>query len=163
MSKTNDWGDMIIITLRSDGIRRHKKWCENYRDSDGFCCAKICKCTGSAFCEEYKSDVEEEAPPYIPWIEKMNGVIHEEAPQKKMKYEEYYRRANWGDKLLHRTVLFKKTPSIFKIGVVVEESFHTFTVESNGVRTSYDKKAAYRMGSIYIFTEAEVPNRRVVY
>ena len=163
MSKTHDWGDKVIITLTSDGVRRHKKWCEHYRASDKWCCAKLCKCTGSAFCDKYETDVEEEAPPYIPWKEKMNGVIPEEAPQTKMKYEEYYRRANWGDKLLHRTVLFKKTPSIFKVGVVVEENFHTFTVESNGERTSYDKKAAYRMGSIYIYTEVEVPDRTVWY
>ena len=172
MSNIHDWGDKLIITLRSDGIRRHKRWCTNYRASDKFCSALCQKCIGSAFCESYTSKHEEEKPifihdvmqDYIDSIRPEKLIPDIDAPdkpetsyeRKKIKYDEYYRLASYGDKLLNRTILFKRTPFIFKIGVVVDESFSTFTVEYGGKKITYDKKAAYRMNAVYIFTEIEV-------
>lgn len=161
MSKTHDWGDKIIITLSSDGERRHKCWCKHYRGEDKYCKAHMCKCTGSAFCSEYASEVEEERPIFIYNEEQVDDVKQDEIirnipPKRCSRYDEYYRRAGYGDRLLHRTILFKSTMNTFKIGVVTDESLNEFAVEYNGKKVRYDKRAAFRAGGVYIFTEVEV-------
>ena len=56
MPETGNWGgDKTILVLKSDGTRRNKKWCENYRASDNFCSVFCGKCIGSAHCDYYKS------------------------------------------------------------------------------------------------------------
>lgn len=129
MSNTGDWGDKIIINLRSDGIRRHKKWCENYQD--GSCKVLCSKCIGSAFCKYYKSKIKEDESTrfypkpdiQIPPLPPPSNV-----PDTIPTYKEHYRPASYGDKLLAKIVLVRITPFIFRIGVVTEESFRTFSV-----------------------------------
>ena len=173
MSDKGYWGNKIIITLRSDGIRRHKRWCTNYRASDKFCSALCQKCIGSAFCESYTSKHEEEKPIFIHDVmhdyiktTKPNLVpIFEDEEQKtthktkKTKYDEYYRLASYGDKLLNRTILFKRTPYTFKIGVVIDETFGTFTVIHNEEKITYDKRNAFRMNAVYLLTEIEISEK----
>ena len=46
---------------RSDGDdRRYKGRCRNYVDSTGRCTRKVCKCIGSAHCDEYDAMTDEE-------------------------------------------------------------------------------------------------------
>jgi len=60
MSFTGWWGDKVIVNLKSDGVRRHKKWCKHYSYGE---CDKLCgKCIGSAFCEQYVNGIAEAEP-----------------------------------------------------------------------------------------------------
>ena len=54
MSKRGDWGDKTIIVLHPKDERRHRKWCEHYREEDGLCYKTFAKCGGSAHCKNYK-------------------------------------------------------------------------------------------------------------
>lgn len=55
MSKRGDWGDKTIIVLHPKDERRHRKWCEHYREEDGLCYKTFAKCGGSAHCKNYKA------------------------------------------------------------------------------------------------------------
>ena len=161
MSKTGEWGDKIIVTLRGDGVRRHKKWCENYREGN-LCAAPCGKCIGSAHCDYYKSKTKEEGVYTY-------SALPEEDPVKPTKpvgeqtekpsvpvYREYYRRATWGDKLLDKTVLIKTTALTFRIADVTKEALLTFTAEYDGREHRYDKMIAYKKGIVYVFTGMEM-------
>ena len=159
MSQRGDWGDKTIITLPSDGVRRHKTWCVNYC-TGGHCILLNGKCRGSSFCRYYKSNMREEGtfsfpeptPTPTPTPAPAQGAEEEKS---RVVYKEHYRLAGWGDKLIHKTVLLRKTWFRFRIGVVTDEDFRTFTVEYDGEKHKFDKHAAYKGRSVYIFVESE--------
>lgn len=152
VSHRGDWGDKIIITLHSDGKRRHKKWCKNY--DDNYCTALCRKCIGSAHCEHYKNDCESCSDVFH---SKNDIVDKSSSPKSPSGYSwcELYRAASYGDKLLGKTVLVKNAPHTFRICEVTEEDFHFFSVEYNGKKHKYAKQTAYRNRSVYIFTGTE--------
>ena len=155
MSTTGNWGDKIILTLTSDGIRRHKNWCTNYRNSDNFCAKHCERCIGSAHCEDYETLQAEEMPIFKQEEHKPSTIREENNEGAKIKpKEEYYRLAGRGDKLIHKTVLVRSTPYIFSIARVVYEDFYYFKVEHGGRIHKYDKRTAFRSNSVYILTEA---------
>ena len=153
VSHRGDWGDKIIITLHSDGKRRHKKWCEHYSD-DNHCAALCRKCIGSSHCEYYNNENESSSDIF----HHKNDII-EQDNQKKHQSDfvwcELYRAASYGDKLLNQTVLVKRSPFTFRICEVTEEDFHFFSVEYDGKKHKFDKKVAYRNRSVYIFKGVE--------
>ena len=158
MSDKGYWGDKIIFTLHSDGIRRHKKWCKNYGE-DGSCSALCGKCVGSAFCEHYKSQFSEEEPIYVRgnFTQACENKEDTATPSKpKLRFEEIYTRANWGDKLLNKTILIKTMPHKFRIGEVIEEEFRTFTVVFGEMKRKYDKRICFRNNTVYIFNELKI-------
>ena len=157
MANKGDWGDKLIITLKSDGVRRHLKWCEYY--CTGGKCDLIGKCCGSAHCEQYKSKYKEEGcfvfpEPETHEPEQQTEPSRVEETPRKTAYEEYYRRAGWGDKLLGEIVLVRKDNWFtFRIAYVVEEDLHTFAAEYDGKKHRYNKRLAYKAGSVYLFKE----------
>ena len=158
MSKTGDWGDKIITTLHSDGIRRHKKWCDNY---DGGHCLAICsKCIGSAHCNNYINKDEKDSHSF--YIKKIGEGGSVKIPNDKIDLHriwcEFYHLATYGDHLLHKTILVKKTPFTFRIGTVTSEDLHYFIVKYDGSEHKYEKKAAYRNKSVYVFDGIEELN-----
>ena len=54
MAERGRWGDKIIVVLHAKDDRRHRRWCEYYRESDGLCYKSCAKCGGSAHCKHYK-------------------------------------------------------------------------------------------------------------
>ena len=152
MSKTGNWGDKIIVSLHSDEKRRHKKWCDNYREGN-YCIANCGRCTGSAHCDFYKN--KSEADSNVSYCNKPPRVERETDKHAEMGFiwREYYRPANYGDRLLHSTVLVRSTPYTFRIGEVVNEDLYYFVVKYDGKEHKYSKKTAYRNRSVYIFGE----------
>lgn len=148
------WGDKIIITLTSDGERRHKKWCEHYCSEDKSC-SRICgKCPGSATCEFYKPITKEEEPIW----RVVQPDVEEPQPKKdgrKPLIREIYRLISYSDKLLGQTVMVKNTPYTFRIGEVVKEDFYFFSVEYGGRIHKYEKRTAIRNGSVYTYDETK--------
>lgn len=154
MSHRNDWGDYIIITLHSDGKRRHKKWCDNYR-SDNYCTLLGARCFGSAHCDFYKNKDEKRSDIIYPEIQATPNDCNAQKTTAAFVFGEHYRRANLGDKLLHKTVLIKDTPFSFKICEVVEEDFQRFTVIRSGKKHVYSKRIACKSNSVYIFIDCK--------
>ena len=150
MSKKNDWGDKIIITLHSDGKRRHKKWCDHYQD-DNFCDAHCSNCTGSAHCCNYKNKFEESSSVFYLKENAVSPVTEETKATLNFAWCEYYKLASYGDKLLNKTVMIRNTPYTFKIGEIVEEDFNAFVVKYEGKKHRFLKKIAYRNSSVYVF------------
>ena len=37
MAERGRWGDKMIMVLHAKDSRRHRKWCDHYREEDGFC------------------------------------------------------------------------------------------------------------------------------
>lgn len=159
MARTGDWGDKTIITIKSDGVRRHKRWCEHY-DPGNHCSLLNSKCIGSPFCKYYNSKIKEEGnfsfPPPTPTPTPPPTPTEDKGEEKRcVVYKEYYRRAGWGDRLIHKTVLVRKTFFRFRIATVTDEDFRTFTLEYDGKRHKFDKYIAYKAKSVYIFVERE--------
>ena len=165
MSSTGDWGDKLIVTLHSDGIRRHQNWCRHY-EAAGKRCTLLCeKCRGSAFCQYYKTGIKEEAPttPSLPPKKARAGVATKQPaspkpvtpPPPSPKVEELFRRAGHGDKLLGKTVLIRKDIFSFKIAEVIEEDFHLFYTLEQGQKRTYVKRTAYEKKAIYILEESK--------
>ncbi len=152
MSKTGDWGDKLIITLHSDRKRRHKKWCDHYRD-DNHCAVKCEKCTGSAHCSHYKNNSEDGSDIFYLVRPAEPDNKNEDKSRQGFALCEYYRLASYGDRLLHKTVLVKNTPHTFSICEVIDEDFYHFVVEYGGKNHKYSKRVAYRNNSVYIFLE----------
>ena len=155
MSDTGDWGDKIIITLHSDGERRHKKWCDNYDENN---CKVLCgKCVGSTHCEYYKNKNADSS--HVFYRKEVGGggtgEVSDEKPNCIGVWRERYRAASYGDKLLNKIVLIKKTPHTFRICEVTSEDFYFFTVEYDGREHRYEKRTAYRNHSVYIFCGLE--------
>ena len=151
MSKTGDWGDKIIITLHSDGVRRHKKWCINYQDDNYF--SLLCeKCRGSAHCKYYKTEIYSATLGDAEAVEEKKEICEEEMPHHP-EFEEHYSLASYGDKLLHKTVLVKISPHSAKFGEVVDEDFYYFTAKIDGKPHKYVKRISYARKGIYILTE----------
>ena len=155
MPKTGDWGDKIIITLHSDGERRHKKWCDNYDENN---CKVLCgKCVGSAHCDYYKNKNADSS--HVFYRKEVGGggtgEVSDEKPNCIGLWRERYRAASYGDKLLNKIVLIKKTPHTFRICEVTSEDFYFFTVEYDGREHRYEKRTAYRNHSVYIFCGLE--------
>lgn len=156
MSDTGNWGDKIIITLHSDGERRHKKWCDNY--DDNFCRVRCEKCIGSAHCEYYKNKYADNSHVFyrkkvgeggtgkMPGINRLSEIG---------AWRERYRAASYGDKLLHEIVFVRNTPHTFRICEVKNEDFYYFIVEYDGREHKYEKRTAYRRHSVYIFCGLE--------
>lgn len=162
MSNTGTWGDKIIIILPTDGIRRHKTWCEHYRSSDKYCTRLCHRCIGSAHCDHYISKIREELPsapirlsPSTPSFPTAQPVDPPPPPLKKPTMQEHYRLARYGDKLLGQTVLIWKNAFSFKICDVVAEDHRSFiTLEKDQKQHSYQKSLAFRKKAVYVFIEA---------
>ena len=56
MSKSHEWGDMIITYLSKKDDRRHKTWCIHYDRETKNCKKPDLYCCGSAHCVEYEVD-----------------------------------------------------------------------------------------------------------
>ena len=158
MSRRGDFGDKIIVTLGSDGIRRHKKWCEHYESMDNYCKIFCAKCIGSAFCTYYKNTLKEEPPIWrLKESEKnaQQSVAEQsaiaEASDKKSVIREFYRIAMRGEKLLGKIVLIRNTPYTFRIGEVVADSFDYMSVEYEGRIHKHEKKIVFRNDNVYVF------------
>lgn len=151
MSKTGDWGDKVIITLHSDGKRRHKLWCDNY--CNGNCCTVFQgKCIGSAHCEYYKNPNEERSEVFYPKIlPDREGEEQTIVSKSGFVWCEVYRQASYGDRLLGKTVLVRNTPHTFRICEVLEEDFYFFNVRFDGREHRYSKRVAYQNKSVYIY------------
>lgn len=149
MSKGGDWGDKTIICLKSDGIRRHRSWCEHYEGGE---CDVLCgKCTGSAHCDNYVSIYKiNPRTPVDPIDDKPTPP-----PPPHRTFAEYYHIAYFGDKLLFKTVLIKQTESLLRIGYVTHESFRELTIEIDGVEHHYDKYVACKNRRIYLLEQLE--------
>jgi hypothetical protein len=154
MSKTNDWGDKVIITLHSDGERRYKKWCDKY--CDGECRYYLGKCTGSVHCTQYKNKYDDHSGSFY---QKKEDVQIPDQPASLPKtgyvFEQYFRRARLYEKLLGKTVLVRSAAYILRFGVVTEESFEIISVFYEGQVHKYDRRTAYRSGSIYVYEETK--------
>lgn len=154
MSFTGWWGDKVIVNLKSDGVRRHKKWCKHYSDGE---CDKLCgKCIGSAFCEHYQNDIAEAEPVWraredvdLFDVKGIDGTSILPRPLKIVK-REFYRQAGRTEKLIGKAVMVRNTPYTFRIGEVVEESFSHMGVEYGGRIHTYDKKTAFRNEGVYV-------------
>ena len=156
MSKTGEWGDKIIITLFSDGSRRHKKWCEHYRSGDGYCTALCRKCVSSTHCEHYKSSTGQS------FIKKKDVIctpIIVSVDEPKPTLREFYRLATRADKLLGKTVLVKINDSTFRIGIVCREDFYNLYIEYDERIHTHDKRTVFNRGSLYLLTETEIYER----
>jgi len=153
MSNRGDWGDKIIITLHSDGIRRHKNWCKHYESIGNYCNAKCDKCVGSAHCEAYTADFAIEQEPVVkPAVEPNHPPVMQEKERKFVK-EELYRLATRTDKLLGRTVIVRTAPYKMRIGVVTEDSFDRLEVTCGSNIHKYLKRITFRRKNIYVLTE----------
>ena len=153
MSNRGDWGDKIIITLHSDGIRRHKNWCKHYESISNYCNAKCDKCIGSAHCDAYTADfVIEQAPVIKPTADLKHPT---ETPEKELIFikEEIYRLATRTYKLLGRTVIVRTTPYKMCIGVVTEDSFDRFEATCDSCVHKYMKRTTFRGKNVYVLIE----------
>ena len=152
MSFTGNWGDKVIITLKSDGKRRHKYWCEHYRAEDGSCSKHCSKCVGSAFCSMYTDSIKEQEPIWFPKCETIDvGVV----PSKKTKAifkQQFYRKPSRDEKLLGKIVMVRNTPFTFRIGTAIEDDFYYISVEYGGQIHKYEKKILFRNNGIYVYT-----------
>ena len=158
MSTTGNWGDKVIITLPSDGIRRHKNWCINHRKPDNFCSVLCGKCIGSAFCENYKTEIAEEKPVFQEMADagkQVPCINLQPVKPKEFPMTEYYKLATVSDKLMGKTVLVRNTPHTFRIATVTEEDFYYFSVYYNGATHKYLKRAAMKSKSVYILVESK--------
>lgn len=155
-----DWGDKIIITLHSDGERRHKKWCDNY--DDNYCRVLCEKCVGSAHCEHYKNKNADSSHIFYRKVvgEGGTGEVPDEKTTGVSDCRERYRIASYGDKLLNKIILIKNTPHTFRICEVTSEDFYFFTVEYDGKKHRYEKRTAYRNNSVYIFCGLHFPKNK---
>ena len=151
MSIAGWWGDKIIITLTSDGKRRHKTWCEHYCSEDGACRKNCSKCVGSATCQHYKSTIDEEEPIWTvkPSLPKEPTESEGRTPIK----TEIFRLVSQTEKILGKTVMVRNTPHTFRIGEVVSEDFYFFSVEYGGKVHKYEKRTATRNRSVYVYEE----------
>ena len=157
MSRTGEWGDKIVITLTSDGKRRHKKWCENYIQEDSFCSVLCRKCIGSAHCEYYRDKLEN-TQEYIPKSTQPEETQETLGYKLSPVYDEYYRRATMADKLLGETVLVRGNYNTYKIGTVCYDSFSFFSVEYGGRIHKYSKHLAIRIG-VYVLEDTKLEPR----
>lgn len=123
MSKRGEWGDKTIIVLHPQDERRHRKWCEHYRDEDGICYKTFAKCGGSAHCKNYKVVhrasyqppqplKETPAPPPSKYKQPFEGIqmiamvdiimpthkLHPPAPAKVAELHKYYQEHGTLDK-----------------------------------------------------------------
>ena len=146
MSFTGNWGDKIIITLKSDGKRRHKCWCKNY--GEGNRCSILGNCMGSAYCTKYKNEIEEQEPV---WRPKKEAPKPEEEKRKPRLKVEFYRRPGRGEALKGKLVMVRNTPHTFRIGEAVEDDFCYLSVSYGGEIHKYDKKIAFRNNGIYVY------------
>ena len=158
MSVTGSFGgDRIIIALTSDGVRRNKNWCENYRKTDNFCAHFCGKCIGSAFCEYYNSKIKEEV--FRPKTDVEDKTEPEKSPTvvgdegEVLTRREYYVRAEFFDKLIGKTVLVKSTPFSFRIGEVLEESLRLLKISYGGRVHIYDRYTAIKNRSVYLLND----------
>ncbi len=161
MSNTGTWGDKIIIILSTDGVRRHKTWCEHYRSADKYCTRLCHRCIGSAHCDYYVSKIKEVLPklpasPSRPRLPVRPTIPPPPpSPPRPQITQEHYRRAGHGDKLLGQTVLLWKDAFSFKICEVIREDHREFTTyEKDQKQHTYVKSTAYNAKSVYIFTDA---------
>ena len=69
---------------------------------------------------------------------------------------EFYRRAQFGDKLLHKTVLVKRSENSLKIGTVTQEDFRRITIVYDGEEHRYDKYVACKNSAIYVLEKTEL-------
>ena len=157
MSKTGSWGDKIIITLHSDGRRRHKTWCENYREGN-YCTLLQGRCVGSAHCEHYKNRNEggSDVLYRVARTVEQEGKTVVAPPRRGFTLCERYRQASYGDKLLGKTVLVKNTPHTFRICEVTWEDIGFFKVRYDGREHKYAKQVAYRNQGVYLYIGTEV-------
>ena len=147
MSSKGTWGDMLIVVLKSDGIRRHKKWCKHYEE--GYC-NKLCgKCIGSAHCEYYQNEITEQAE-YVYANEEQQEEIKK---GKKTDFNEVFVPATRTDKLLDKVILIRNTPYTFRIGVVTYEDFYKLEVKYNGKIHKYDKRKTFEHENVYVMKE----------
>ena len=153
MSHTKDWGDKIIITLHSDGERRYKKWCKNYRD--GSCKYYLGKCTGSAHCEQYKNRYDDGSSTFhVTGKDDVKTVGQSgETSSKSLPLEEYYRRAGIFEKLCGKEVLVRSKPYVFRFGTVVADGDQHWLVEYDGKVHQCDRKTVFRNGAMYVCVE----------
>ena len=158
MSKRGDWGDKIIVALKSDGIRRHKAWCEYY--CDGTCEKLSIKCYGSAFCEHYRTKIKELTAPTESTAEIPHGVIRPLTKPTEITLKEVYRAATYSDKLVGEIVLVKDTPYTYRIVTVVEENIDCFTVISGNEYKKYFKRTAFRERCVYILKSTSPLNAK---
>lgn len=150
MSFTGNWGDKLIITLKSDGKRRHKYWCEHYRDGS---CSKLCsKCVGSAFCSMYTDSIKEQEPIWYPKGTDDGGVAVAPKKTKAIFKQQFYRKPYRDEKLLGKIVMVRNTPFTFRIGTAIEDNFYYMSVEYGGKIHKYEKKILFRNNGIYVYT-----------
>ena len=152
MSRTHDWGDKLIVCLPSDGVRRHKTWCDHYCD-DGYCKSRLINCPGSAHCEYYSTDITEVNGYRFPEQIKLPCEIVDRTEKKTTRYVfiEHYHLAKFGEKLLDKIVLIKSNPYTFRIGKVTEEKFKKLVVEYDGKPHEYNKYTSCKNNAIYLF------------
>ena len=133
MAERGRWGDKMIMVLHAKDSRRHRKWCDYYREEDGFCYKLFSKCPGSAHCKNYKpikkpspvvvqppvkitpSTTESKSTPFIGiQMISMQDIImpkhtlHPPAPQKVQALLDYYREHGTLDKPIIVSVAGKK-------------------------------------------------------
>lgn len=159
MSYTGWWGDKIIITLHSDGVRRHKMWCIHYEDKNY--CSHLCsKCIGSAFCESYRTTYFDKPTP-APNGDKEDGDTT--TPLSPVTLEEYYSLATRTDKLLGKILLIRDTPSRFRIGRVVTDSFDILGVQYDGKLHKFSKRVLFANGrrNVYVLIK-EVVLKKII-
>ena len=153
MSQRNDWGDKLIVCLPSDGVRRHKRWCKHNGDENH--CDILCgKCPGSAHCDYYESRYKI-SKPEINNNRAITSNCHEQQGIRRV-LSEFYRRAQFGDKLLHKIVLVKRSESSLKIGTVTQEDFRRITIVYDGEEHHYDKYVACKNRAIYVLEKTEL-------
>ena len=152
MSQRNDWGDKLIVCLPSDGVRRHKTWCDHY-DGDGHCRLALIKCPGSAHCEHYSTNINEVKEYRFPEQITLPVEIVDRTEKKTKRYIfiEHYHLAKFGEKLLDKYVLIKSNPYTFRIGKVTEEKFKDLVVEYDGKPHKYNKYTSCKNNAIYLF------------
>ena len=146
MSDTGMWGSQIIVTLHSDGERRHQKWCVNY--TDDYCKYYCEKCRGSAHCSQYKNKHSDGTSVFRP---KETDAEPVDPPKPGFMYREYYRLAGFNEKLLNKTVLIKNTPYTLRFGFVTAEDWDFIYVEYDGKVHKHQRLTVYRSQAIYVY------------
>lgn len=162
MSLKGWWGDKVIICLISDGIRRHKKWCEYY-EKDNRCSFKCIKCSGSAFCNEYKKRDEAgpitlysstEIPPEVKRVE-----IKDEPsmpPIKQPAIDNLFpgRYPKYDENLVGYVVLAKTGFNKIVLGLVIDANRDYITIDKDDAGiTKYDRRISFLRNSIWVLEE----------
>lgn len=174
MSHTHEWGDKVIIVLSSHDERRLKNWCQYYRKTDKFC-EKLCiKCPGSAHCESYlcaegmgplrKEEVQKissavpvvysahEPMPIQTIIERQKKPANQILISDRVKVLGHY--ATYGDRLVGKIVLVKRSGGIYKFGCVESQDYENTVVElDDGERLTFRKIASIRCNTFWVIDD----------